>query len=127
MLRYDMGLKIDGHAIPDPSVMTISWSDIDIEGERDTTGTLHRKRVAEKEYARLTYRNVGWDVAHGILKLVRPERFKFTLRSLMTNSVRTIESYRGSDVTATIEQCFDGEYDNGTKCLVTFDISLIQY
>lgn len=120
-------MKIDGHAIPDPAIMDISWSDIDIEGKRDTTGNLHRKRVAEKEYARLTYRNMSWNAAHEILKLVRPERFKFTLRSLMTNTFRTIESYRGADVTATIVQCIDGEYDNDTKCLVSFDISLIQY
>lgn len=128
---YKLGFAVNGTPIPDPTSWTGQVSDLDIFGERDQTGLLHRKRVATKEPMKLNYTNITWDEAHTIISLTSAESFRFTFMSLETNTLQTITAYRGADVQYTVNQCFNGDFDNdegaGTNCLVTIDFSIIEY
>lgn len=128
---YKLGFKVNGTAIPDPTSWSGQVSDLDIYGERDQTGLLHRKRVATKEPMKFNYTNITWDEAHTIISLTSGESFSFTFMSLETNSLQTITAYRGADVNYTVNQCFNGDFDNSesdrNNCLVTLDFSIIEY
>lgn len=128
---YALGFKVNGTPIPDPTTWSGEVSDLDIFGERDQTGLLHRKRVAKKEPMKLNYTNITWEEAHNILALTSGESFAFTFRSIETNAPKTIIAYRGANVNYTVNQCFGGDFDNsegtGTNCLVTIDFSIIEY
>lgn len=128
---YSLGFKVGTTPIPDPTTWSGEISDLDIFGERDQTGLLHRKRVATKEPMKLNWTNITWEEAHTILTLTEAESFNFTFRSLKTNTLQTIRAYRGANVNYTVNQCFGGDFDNetgtGTNCLVTIDISIIEY
>lgn len=128
---YALGFKINNTPIPDPTAWSGSISDLDRYGERDMTGLLHRDRVATKEPFKINYTNIPWDEAHTIISLTTAEQFQVTFMSLRTNAPETITAYRGADVNYSVVQCFDGDFDNsegnGTNCLVTIDISIIEY
>lgn len=129
--NYDLGFKVGSTPIPDPTSWTGQVSDLDIYGERDMTGLLHRKRVATKEPMKFNWTNITWGEAHTIVSLTSAESFQFTFMSLKTNSLHTITAYRGADVNFTVKQAFGGDFDNsegtGTNCLVDLDISIIEY
>ncbi len=127
---YKLGFKVGNTAIPDPTSWSGQISDLDTFGERDQTGLLHRNRVAVKEPMKLNWTNITWDEANTIIGLTSAAKFSFTFMSLGTNSLKTITAYRGGDVNYTVNQCFDGDYDNSeghANCLVTLDISIIEY
>lgn len=128
---YQLGFKVGNTAIPDPTSWTGQISDLDIYGERDQTGLLHRKRVATKEPMKFSWVNITWGEAHTIVNLTSAESFQFTFRSLKTNALKTITAYRGADVNFTVKQAFYGDFENaqgtGTNVLVDLDISIIEY
>lgn len=122
-----MGFRINGTPIPDPTSWSGSISDLDIYGERDIKGTMHRKRVATKQPVRLNYVNISWDEAHDIVALTQGERLELRFMSLKTNKVELIGVYRGADVNYSVNMCFSGEFHNEKQCRVTLDISFIEY
>lgn len=61
MARYEMGFKINGTPIPDPSGWEYEVADLDVSGERDTTGLLHRDRVATKVNYSLEWGVLAWE------------------------------------------------------------------
>lgn len=128
---YNLGFKVNGTPIPDPTTWSGQVSDLDTFGERDQTGLLHRNRVATKEPMKLNWTNITWGEAHTIISLTSAASFPFTFMSLETNAPKTITAYRGADVNYTVNQAFGGDFDNsegtGTNCLVTLDISIIEY
>lgn len=127
---YKLGFKVNGTAIPDPTSWSGQISDLDTMGERDQTGLLHRNRVAVKEPMKFNWTNITWDEANTIISLTSAAKFSFTFKSLGSNTFKTISAYRGGDVNYTVNQCFDGDFSNATgafNCLVTLDISIIEY
>ena len=60
--NYKMGFKVNNVAIPDPSGFTGKVSDLDTEGGRDATGTLHRHRVATKFPLKLQYNAISYEM-----------------------------------------------------------------
>lgn len=128
---YALGFKVNGNAIPDPTSWSGSISDLDTLGERDQTGLLHRNRVATKQPLKLNYTNIPWDEAQRIVSLTSGESFQFTFMSLKTNALVTIRAYRGADLNYTVNTCFGGQFHSQAgsreECLVTIDLSIIEY
>ena len=75
MSRYRMGFIIDGVAIPDPSGWEYEIADLDLSGERDTTGRLHRDRVATKMNYSLEWNVLTWESLQKILTAVTSAEF----------------------------------------------------
>lgn len=93
---YSLGLKIAGTAIPDPSSYAWKESDLDLSGERDTTGLLHREKVGTKRHAELSYDALSWETIGMIMSLTRPlETFEATLPEPGTGTPYTGTFYSG--------------------------------
>lgn len=94
--RYEMGFKIDGVSIPDPAVFTGAESDLDVLGERDMTGTLHRDMVATKFPLKFEYHNISWGTLLRICALMHGKpKFQFTYPSPFTGALVTMDAYVG--------------------------------
>lgn len=73
--NYEMGIQIGGVAIPDPSSWEYEVADLDLDGKRDATGTLHRHRVATKVNYSFEWKAIDWYTLTVILKAVSADRF----------------------------------------------------
>lgn len=93
--RFALGFAVNGTAIPDPKGFSGKVSDLDILGKRDTTGTLHRKRVATKNPLKIEYENIPWEWIKQICQLMTAEKFNFTYPDPATQANKTIEAYVG--------------------------------
>lgn len=71
-----MGFKINGTPIPDPSGWEYEVADLDVSGERDTTGLLHRDRVATKVNYSLEWSVLTWEDLQLILSAVSADKFE---------------------------------------------------
>lgn len=95
-LRYEMGFKVDGVAIPDPAVFTGAESDLDALGERDATGYLHRDMVATKHPLKLEYNNIPWALVIDICTQFRgKDAFEFTYPDPFRDDTSTMTAYVG--------------------------------
>lgn len=65
--HYDMGLSINGSAIPDPSGWSFSIEDLDTSAERNAEGTLSRSFVAQKINYSYTYKAISAELLSTIL------------------------------------------------------------
>lgn len=93
--RFDLGFAVNGTAIPDPKGFSGKVSDLDILGKRDTTGTLHRKRVATKNPLKIEYENIPWAWIKEICQLMTAEKFTFSYPDPASRTTKTIEAYVG--------------------------------
>ena len=94
--RYEMGFKVDGTSIPDPAVFTGAESDLDVLGERDANGYLHRAMVATKTPLKLEYHNISWGTLMRICELMHDnDKFQFTFPSPFAGGPVTIDAYVG--------------------------------
>lgn len=129
---YKMGFAVNGTPIPDPTTYSGIVSDLDIFGERDLQGTLHRKRVATKEPLKLSWAAIPFTEAQAIVALTSGDSFQFTYRSMRTGQSRTMRAYRGADVPYEFLSCWDGRYTASSAnaiepCLVNLNLSIIEY
>lgn len=92
--NYEMGFAINGEPIPDPAEFSGKESDLDTEGGRDATGTLHRNRVATKHPLKLGYKNITWEMMQSIMSKMLGDKFQFTYPDPRTG-VTTITAYCG--------------------------------
>ena len=92
--RYDMGFRVNGSAIPDPSVFTGAASALDSQGSRDANGLLHRKMVAMKHPLKLEYHSITWDMMENIMSKMTGESFQFTFPDPADGYI-TIKAYVG--------------------------------
>lgn len=77
--KYDMGFRVNGDPIPDPSSFSGAVSDLDTLGERDSTGALRRNKIATKYHNKLEWRNIDWEMAGEIGRMLASgDRFNFT-------------------------------------------------
>lgn len=74
-LKYDLGLMAGSYAMPDPSEFTLNLADLDTEAHRDTTGELHRNRVAQKLTADYSWNVLPWNVGVALLSAVSGDSF----------------------------------------------------
>lgn len=93
---YALGFNANGTPLPDPSGFSGETSDLDVSGERDATGLLHRDRVATKIPVQMTYTNITWDMCQTILQAVSPAQFSFTFPDPNTGALRTGTYYVGN-------------------------------
>lgn len=76
--NFDMGFRVNGVAIPDPSSFTGASSDLDTLGERDSTGTLRRNKVATKLHTKLEWKAIEWEMLRFIGEQIgQSDRFRF--------------------------------------------------
>ena len=85
--RYDMGFTVNSTPIPDPSGWSYEIADLDVSGERDATGLLHRDRVATKVNYSLEWRVLTWEELQVILSAVTADKF-----TLVAPDPRTFKS-----------------------------------
>lgn len=93
---YNLGFAVNNIPIPDPTEFSGETADLDLSGERDTTGMLHRNRVAQKVPVSLRYANIGWDMCQTILQALNSEKFRFTYPDPNTGRLRTGTYYAGN-------------------------------
>ena len=91
--RYDMGFTINGTAIPDPSSWEYEVADLDLSGERDTTGLLHRDRVATKVNYSLSWNAIKWRELQSILAAISPAKFRLSAPDPETFKTQRTGSY----------------------------------
>lgn len=96
LYRYDLGFAVDGVPIPDPAGFTGETADLDVAGERDTTGYLHRDPVAQKVPTELRYTNITWEMCNKILVLLNKPEFQFTFPDPNVGGLRTGTFYAGN-------------------------------
>lgn len=92
---YDLGFAVNDTAIPDPHGFSGKISDLDILGKRDTTGKLHRKRVATKHPLKVEYENIPWEWIRVICNLMTGAKFRFRYPDPDTQALKTIYAYVG--------------------------------
>lgn len=73
--KYELGLKVDGTAIPDPSDWNYQVGDLDTSGSRDATGLLHRAYVATKINYEFKWNALEWEMLAKIINLVQSPKF----------------------------------------------------
>lgn len=118
-LYYKFGLKIDNTAIPDPSSFEYTVSDLDLSGERDSNGLLHRKYVATKHNAKIHYDALEYPTVMTILGLLAHDSFQFRFIQPDTNAAYTGTYYVG-DRTMNIINAIDPV--SNWKCDLSFDV-----
>ena len=72
---FDMGITVNGTAIPDPSSWAYEVADLDVSAKRDATGYLHRSRVATKINYELEWEGIGWAMLQTILTAASADKF----------------------------------------------------
>lgn len=92
MYNFDMGITVNGTAIPDPSEWTYEVADLDVSAKRDATGRLHRARVATKVNYEFEWKGLGWEMLQRILTAVNAEMF-----TLKAPDPRTCEGVYSGD------------------------------
>ena len=92
---YQFGLAINGTSIPDPSSFEYSVADLDLSGDRDSTGYLHRDRVATKHNVKIKYDALEYPIVKTILGLLSGAEFEFTFILPDTNATYTSTYYVG--------------------------------
>lgn len=74
-VNYDMGLKLGGVSIPDPSGWSFSIEDLDTSAERNAEGTLSRAFVAQKINYSYSYKNIPAALVANILTAIDSPSF----------------------------------------------------
>lgn len=76
--NYDMGITVNGTAIPDPSEWNYQVGDLDTSGSRDATGLLHRAYVATKINYEFSWNALEWEMLAQIINAVQTPKFTMT-------------------------------------------------
>lgn len=122
--RYDMGITVGGVAIPDPSKWNYEVADLDLSGERDATGYLHRDRVATKINYNFEWNGLTWAMLQTVLATVTPAKFTLVAPDPRTfNTTYTGDYYVGNRSGGAYY------YRTGSteKAVFTLKMNLIQY
>lgn len=116
-------LKIQGVAVPSPSVMSWTISSYDTEGSRGIDGTLHRNMVAQKEKLDIEWycANLTPQQISQILTLTLPEFFEVEFYSPLSASVVKKTMYVGDR-----ETTFYRFYPNSEPIQDSLKFSLIE-
>lgn len=93
--KTSLGFTANGVQLPDPSSYSYTVSDLDASGERDTTGLLHRDRVAVKHNVSVKWNALDWNTVNTILNTVSAESFSFTFPCPEANGSYTGTYYVG--------------------------------
>lgn len=117
--NYEMGFAVNGEPIPDPAKFSGRDSDLDTEGGRDATGTLHRNKVATKHPMKISYENIGWEMIQSIMSKMVDAQFQFTYPDPC--GLTTITAYAGDREW----ECVMADYKKGYIGNLSF--SIIEY
>lgn len=117
------GLKVGNTAIPDPSTFEFTVADLDLSGERDSNGLLHRDRVATKHNVKVSYDALAYSQTATICNLLSPASFQFTFIRPDTNATYTGTYYCGDRTMGVI----NASDPNKSNWLMTLSFDLIEY
>ena len=90
--KYEMGIVVDGYALPDVSEWNYTVGDLDTSGSRDATGLLHRAYVATKVNYEFKWNAIEWKMLEWILRACSSDKFK-----LRAPDPRTFTTYYRGD------------------------------
>lgn len=123
--RYDLGFTANGVALPDPSQASFDYEDLDLSGERDTAGLLHRDYVATKLKWAISYDALDWSVATQILAALESEFFQFTCPNPKTlTGTYSNEFYVGAR-RGDIKWVVDGDR-TGDEAIISLSFDIIE-
>ena len=114
------GMKINNTAIPDPSTFEYTVSDLDLSGERDSNGLLHRQYVATKHNCKIKYDALDYSTVTTILTLLDNESFTFEFIRPDTGATYSGDYYVG-DRTMNVLNATDATKTNWI-CDLSFDV-----
>lgn len=121
---YNMGIKVGGVSIPDPSKWDYEVSDLDTLGKRDGTGYLHRAMVATKVNYSFEWSALEWQMLQTILSALAYDSFTLVAPDPNTyNTARTGTYYTG-DRTGSAHYFDPGKNE---KAVYSLKIKLIEY
>lgn len=121
-IRYNCGFKIGDTYIPDPSVYEYTISDLDLSGERDSNGNLHRDRVATKHNIKLSYDAMDYANVRRILNLLEDAAFYFSFIRPDTLAEYTGKYYVGDRTMKTLNA-----WDEPCNWICDLAFDLIEY
>lgn len=106
--NYKMGIKVGSTKIPDPSEWNYQVGDLDVSGERDATGLLHRKRVATKINYEFEWAALEWEMLQRVLNACKAAKFKLTAPDPRTFGEEYVGDYYVGDRTGSAHYYLDG-------------------
>lgn len=116
-------MKINNTAIPDPSTFEYTVSDLDLSGERDSNGLLHRQYVATKHNCKIKYDALDYSTVTTILTLLDNESFTFEFIRPDTGATYSGDYYVGDRTMNTLNAT---ETDK-TKWICDLSFDVIEY
>ncbi len=117
------GMKINNTAIPDPSTFEYTVSDLDLSGERDSNGLLHRQYVATKHNCKIKYDALDYSTVTTILALLNNESCTFEFIRPDTGATYSGDYYVGDRTMNTLNAT---ETDK-TKWICDLSFDVIEY
>ena len=117
--KYTMGIYANGVRIPDPSEWSYQVSDLDTEGSRDATGTLHRAWVAQKTNYEFSWNGLDWSMLQTILRAVDSPQFSLRAPNPKTYLSTRSGTYYVGDRTGKAHY-----YQTGRDGTALFDLKL---
>lgn len=87
--------KVNNVTMPEPSEISVSINDLDVDSTRNAKGDLIRDRVAVKRKYEIAYKSLSADDLSKILNAMKDEFFDATLIDPMENKAVTRKYYVG--------------------------------
>lgn len=117
--NYQLGLRVNDTAIPDPSEWNYQVGDLDTSGRRDATGTLHRAYVATKINYEFSWKGLEWEMLQRVLQAVNTPEFTLTAPDPRDMTEHYVGRYYVGDRTGKAHY-----YDPGRSETATFTLKL---
>ena len=109
-MEKEIMLKVDGVAIPCPSVFSWGLQDVSAADSGRTEDTvMHKNRISQKRKISLQWNAPDWEKTSKILKAFNPEYFKVTYPDMMSGEYETRTFYCG-DRTAPVKYWWVGNH-----------------
>lgn len=121
---YNMGITVDGNAIPDPGSWNYQVGDLDTSGSRDATGLLHRAYVTTKINYEFSWTGLEWEMLQHIVGLVQSPQFELHAPDPRTFNTMYTGQYYVGDRTG---ECNYFIPDRDEKAVFSLKVKFIEY
>lgn len=122
--NYNMGITVNGVAIPDPSEWNYQVGDLDTSGSRDATGYLHRAYVCTKINYEFSWGAIDWEMLQRIVAAVQAEKFRMVAPDPRTFNTTYAGDYYVGDRTG---KCIYYMPDRDEKAQFDLKLKFIEY
>lgn len=122
----NLGFKVNGTAIPDPSKFEYTVASLDTSAARNAKGNLYRNMVATKYNLSLEF-TLEWDESIRVLGLLTAASFQLTWPLLERGGPYTGKYYSGDRKVGAIRMPADETTKYTDEWVVTLAFNLIEY